>query len=84
MDVADFPSIIHFDIPEDGLQYLQRVMQKDDTIKDQLCLTFCTDLELADIRRLEQSQGKKMQQMDLPDDLYIMKEKPKKKIKEDL
>jgi ATP-dependent RNA helicase RhlE len=84
MDVADFPSIIHFDIPEDGLQYLQRVMQKDDTIKDQLCLTFCTDLELADIRRLEQSQGKKMQQMDLPDDLYIMKDKPKKKIKEDL
>lgn len=84
MDVSGFPSIIHFDIPEDGLQYLQRVMQKDDTIKDQLCLTFCTDLELADIRRLEQSQGKKMQQMDLPDDLYIMKEKPKKKIKEDL
>jgi ATP-dependent RNA helicase RhlE len=84
MDVSSFPCIIHFDIPEDGLQYLQRVMQKDDTIKDQLCLTLCTDLELADVRRLEQSQGKKMQQMDLPDDLYIMKEKPKKKIKEDL
>jgi len=84
MNVADFPAIIHFDIPEDSLQYLQRIMQKENTIEDQLCLTFCTDLQLADVRRLEQSQGKKMQQMDLPDDLYIMKEKPKKKIKEDL
>ncbi|MBK0384342.1 DEAD/DEAH box helicase [Pedobacter sp. SD-b] len=79
VQVSDFPCLIHLDIPKDALTYLQRMLIKENTQTDQLCLTFCTDLELADIKRLEQKQGKKMQQMQLPDDLYIVKEKTKKK-----
>lgn len=76
-NLSDFGTVIHFDLPEDSLLYTQRVLRKAD--EDQLFLVFCTDLELAFIKKLEQMQGKKMQQMELPEDLFI-ETKPKKRI----
>ncbi|HET8830181.1 MAG TPA: DEAD/DEAH box helicase, partial [Pelobium sp.] len=73
LNVSDFPSIIHFDIPEQEITYTQRVLSRSESQDDQLALTFCTDLELSQIRRLEQKQGKKMHLMELPEDLYIVK-----------
>ncbi len=83
LNVSDFPCIVHFDIPEQEITYTQRVLLRNESQQDQLALTFCTDLELSQIRRLEQKQGKKMQIMDLPEDLYIVKDKPKKNIAEE-
>ncbi|MDA9555642.1 DEAD/DEAH box helicase [Pelobium sp.] len=74
----EFPCLLHFDIPEDELLYTQRLLKTTDTQTDQLAITFCTDLELTQIRKLEQAQGKKMQLMDLPDDLFIVQETNKK------
>jgi ATP-dependent RNA helicase RhlE len=71
LNVADFPCVIHFDIPEDGMVYTQNVLIRAETQLDQLALTFCTDLELTNIRKLEQIQGKKMQVMELPAELFI-------------
>ncbi len=78
LKVSDFPCIIHFDIPEKEITYTQRVLVRSDTPNDQLAITFCTDLELSQIRKLEQRQGKKMPIMELPEELYIVKDKPKK------
>ena len=74
ISIANFPCIFQFDIPEEEITYTQRVLIKDETLEDQLQFTFCTDLELATIKRLEQIQGKKMQTLDLPDGLFIVKE----------
>lgn len=82
ISIADFPCIFQFDIPEHEIIYTQRVLIKDDTVLDQLQFTFCTDLELATVKRLEQIQGKKMQVLDLPDELFIVKETFKKTEKE--
>lgn len=79
IDVAQVPCIIHFDIPQDEVTYTQRVLLREDTQEDQLALTFCTELELTIIRKLEQLQGKKMQIMDLPEELFIVKENNKLK-----
>jgi ATP-dependent RNA helicase RhlE len=79
INVAQFPCIIHFDIPQDEVTYTQRVLLREDTQVDQLALTFCTELELTAIRKLEQLQGKKMQIMDLPEELFIVKETNKLK-----
>jgi ATP-dependent RNA helicase RhlE len=76
-DLKDFASVIHFDLPEDTILYTQRVLRKAEN--EQLFLTFCTDLELADVKKLEQIQGKKMDIMDLPQDLFI-ETKPRKKV----
>ncbi|MRX48058.1 DEAD/DEAH box helicase [Pedobacter puniceum] len=83
LDLSQLPIFIHFDIPEDDSQYLKRVILKSDDQKDHLAITLCTDLELLQIKKLEQKQGKKMQLMDLPDDLYIEKESKKKKEEEE-
>ncbi|WP_120180509.1 DEAD/DEAH box helicase [Pelobium manganitolerans] len=77
VDVSTFPSIIHFDIPEQEETYLQRVTILNAQQQEQLSIIFCTDLELSQIKKLEQAQGKKMQLMELPEDLYIVKDKPK-------
>jgi ATP-dependent RNA helicase RhlE len=77
IDLKDFASVIHFDLPEDAILYTQRVLRKAEL--EQLFLTFCTDLELADVKKLEQLQGKKMDVMDLPDDLFI-ETKARKKV----
>ena len=79
VNVSEFPCIMHFDIPEDEMAYTQRVLFRENTLPDQLALTFCTDLELTTVRRLEQIQGKKMQVMDLPEELFIVKENDKGK-----
>lgn len=83
ISITDFPCIIHFDLPEDGMTYTQRVLNKQESQTDQLFLTFCTDLELSDIRKLEQIQGKKMVQIPLPDELYVAKKRKKKVLKEE-
>lgn len=79
VDLTQIPSFIHFDIPEEQHIYIQRVLLKSEEQNDQLALTFCTDLELSEIRRLEQKQGKRLHVMDLPDNLYIEKDVQRKK-----
>lgn len=74
ISIVDFPCVFQFDIPEEEITYTQRVLIREESQKDQLQFTFCTDLELSTIKRLEQIQGKKMQLMDLPDELFIVKE----------
>jgi ATP-dependent RNA helicase RhlE len=82
LTVSKFPCILHFDIPEDEMVYTKRLLLREDTQKDQLALTFSTELELDIIKKLEQRQGRKMQKMDLPEELFIVKDKVKK-IKEE-
>lgn len=85
IDLTTFPYFIHFDIPEEEHIYSQRVLLKSETQNDQLAITLCTDLELSEVRKLEQKQGKRMQQMDLPQELYIEKDGAKKKtVKEEI
>lgn len=76
--VSDFPCVLHFDIPKDEVVYTRRLLIQDFTPEDQLALTFATELELDVIKKLEQVQGKKMQRMELPEGLFIVKNESKK------
>ncbi|MBD3748181.1 MAG: DEAD/DEAH box helicase [Sphingobacteriales bacterium] len=78
LSVNDFPCILHFDLPEDEVVYTRRLLIEDNTQIDQLALTFATELELDVIKKLEQVQGKKMQRMELPKELFIVKNESKK------
>lgn len=82
LNYTDIPCLLNFDIPESDSTYIQRLIKQYELQNDQLAITFCTDLELDQIRKLEQKQGKKMQAMELPEDLYIVKERPKNKNRE--
>ena len=73
------PNQIHFDIPDENDIYTRRVLIGNTEESERLFITFCTDLELSQIRKLEQIQGKHMSVIELPEDLYIETDKPKKK-----
>ena len=69
MDLSGIPFLFHFELPTDRETYLARVIKKGE--EEVMALTFATDLELAEVRKIEQSIGQKLEVAELPDDLLI-------------
>lgn len=67
--LSDIPFVIHFELPEDRMRYLNRVIKTDEV--DLVALNFITDLELPELRKIEQAIGQKIEEADLPEDLLI-------------
>lgn len=81
--ILPIPCLINFDIPENYNAYLKNVLEDSITSTEKLVINFCTDLELSDIKKIEQLVGKRMQLIPLPEDLFIEAETPKKKAKQE-
>ena len=80
-DPHSVPFIIHFELPAEKETYISRMI-KAHTELETLAITFSTDLELSDVKKIEQAIGSKLEVSPLPDDLVIFKEKePKEKSK---
>lgn len=80
VDLSGIPFLFHFEVPEQKEQFLSRVVKSGE--EDIVAITFATDMELVDLRKIEQSLGAKIPVMDLPEDLVIDKVvKAAKKIK---
>ncbi|RYU91443.1 DEAD/DEAH box helicase [Mucilaginibacter terrigena] len=76
IDVTGIPFIIHLDLPADKDVYIRHIENHNvDAGDETLALTFATDLELDQVRRIEQATGQKMQKADLPDELVIDKDR---------
>lgn len=71
LDLSGIPFIFHFELPEQKEQFLSRVVKTGD--EEVMGITFATDMELADLRKIEQSLGFKIPVMDLPDNVIIDK-----------
>ena len=67
--LSGVPFMIHFELPEDKMTYLNRVVKTDDV--DLVALNFVTDLELPQLRKIEQSIGQRIEEAELPADLLI-------------
>ncbi|MES2266874.1 MAG: DEAD/DEAH box helicase [Bacteroidota bacterium] len=79
IDVTGIPFIIHLDLPAEKEVYIQHIENHDiDAADETLALTFATDLELDQVRRIEQTTGQKMQKAELPEDLVIEKDRKQK------
>jgi superfamily II DNA/RNA helicase len=79
VDLTGIPFIIHLDLPADKDVYIKHVVNHDATSEDEtLALTFATDLELDQVRKIEQATGQKMQRADLPEELVIEKDRKQK------
>lgn len=70
VDLADIPFIFQFELPNEKEQFLQHLV-KDNSNAETVVLTFSTDLELPMVRKIEQVIGKRMDILDLPEDLVI-------------
>ena len=69
IDLNDIPFIFHFELPDDTNQYIKHIVK---TTEDEvLAFTLATDLELPEVKRIEQQTGEKMQKLDLPENVVI-------------
>ena len=69
IDLSGIPFIFHFELPVQKETYLNRVIKQG--VEEVVAITFTTDLELPQVRKIEQAIGKKIEIADLPDDLLI-------------
>lgn len=81
LDLTGIPFIFHFELPENKETLLHRIVKREG--HELLGFTFATDLELPDVKRIEQTAGQKMQDMELPDDLVIYQGKKQNATSED-
>lgn len=83
VDVEGIPFIIHLELPVEKETFIERIVKRDED-QDTLAITFATDIELSMVKKIEQSIGQKLAEIDLPEELVIAKElsdkaEPKKK-----
>jgi ATP-dependent RNA helicase RhlE len=69
MDLSGIPFIFHFELPVQKEIYLNRVIKQAD--EDVVAITFTTDLELPQVRKIEQAIGQKIEVAALPEDLLV-------------
>lgn len=79
-DLRGVPFILHLELPERKETLIQRIIKHDEN-EEVIAINFSTDIELVEVKKIEQALGQKMQVMDLPDDLKVVDAaaKPKKK-----
>lgn len=77
LDLKGIPFLIHFELPEEKEVFLSRIVKEKDAAEEVVSITFSTDLELLQLKKIEQSIGHKMEIMELPEEVTI--DKPAKK-----
>lgn len=78
LDLNGVSFIFHFEVPEEKETFLSRIIRNKNSEEEVVSITFATDLELAQVRKIEQSIGQKMEVLDLSDDILVEQgKKPK-------
>ncbi|WP_121811945.1 DEAD/DEAH box helicase [Mucilaginibacter kameinonensis] len=80
LNLSDIPFLIQFDLPADNELFISRIVNHNpDSEEETLAMTFATDIELGQVKKIEQLIGHKIPVAELPEDLVIVTEsKPKK------
>lgn len=79
LDLSGIPFIFHFEVPEKKETFLSRIVKTGE--EEVVAITFATDMELIDVKKIEQSIGAKLEVMDLPEELLIDKPAKAAKVK---
>lgn len=69
LDLSGIPFIFHFEIPENRTDFVRNVLKTSND--EAIAITFATDIELPELRKIEQDLGKRIPVMPLPEDLII-------------
>lgn len=73
--------IIHLELPDAKETLIQRIVKTSED--DVVSITFSTDIELSEVRKIELAIGQKMEVIELPEDLKVAEVTKSKKKKED-
>jgi ATP-dependent RNA helicase RhlE len=81
-DLNGIPFIFHLEMPIEMESFIGRIVKNTSSENsDALAVSFATDLELSIIKKIEQAIGLPIPLAELPEDLVIEKDKPKKAVK---
>ena len=84
ISLEGIPFIIHLELPLEKETFLSRIVKRGTGPENEtLALTFSTDIELAMVKKIEQAIGQPIPVTELPADLHIEKDIPKKENKKD-
>ncbi|WP_224750950.1 DEAD/DEAH box helicase [Mucilaginibacter pankratovii] len=79
IDLKEIPFILHFDLPLEKEVFINHIINTNTTAEEEtLAITFATDIELDQVRKIEQATGQKMQSVELPEELVIEKTRKQK------
>ncbi|MEH3115310.1 DEAD/DEAH box helicase [Pedobacter terrae] len=85
LNIERLPFIFHFELPEQKETLIKRIVKYGN--EDVVAITFSTDIELIEVKKIEQAIGQKMNIMELPEGLKVVeaadKSKKKKSAEED-
>lgn len=83
LDIKGIPFILHFELPEQKETLIKRIVK--DGEDEVVAIIFSTDIELIEVKKIEQAIGQRMDVIELPEDLKIVDaaSKPKKKKTDD-
>lgn len=74
LNLDGLPFIFHFEVPEEKETFLSRIIKNKENPEEVVAITFATDMELVQVKKIEQSIGQKMEISDLPEELLIEKQ----------
>jgi superfamily II DNA/RNA helicase len=74
-ELRQIPFLIHFELPAAKEVFINRVSDSDDGNAEVMALTFATDIELTQVKRIEQTIGAKIPLGQLPEGLVIAQER---------
>ena len=74
-DLRQIPFLVHFELPAEKEDFINRVSNIDGTNAEVMALTFATDIELTQVKRIEQAMGAKIPLGELPGALVIAQER---------
>lgn len=78
LDLSGISFIFHFELPEEKETFLARIVKNKDAAEEMVAITFSTDMELAQVKKIEQAIGQKLEIAELPAEILVEKvSKPK-------
>lgn len=82
IDLRSIPFVFHMEIPADAETFIGRILKDNpEQNTDFIGLNFATDIELSQVKKIEQAIGKPIKVVPLPADLLIEQDKPVKQKK---
>lgn len=78
LDLSGISFIFHFELPEEKETFLSRIVKNKENTAEMVAITFSTDMELVQVKKIEQAIGQKLEIADLPEEILVEKtSKPK-------
>ncbi len=78
LDLSGIPFIFHFELPEEKETFLSRIVKSKGNTQEMVAITFATDMELVQVKKIEQAIGQKLEIAVLPEEILVEKtSKPK-------